>query len=388
MKKSLLLFAIIFTLMISIVTASRTLILYDPMGYGSSGTTINSTYWNNTAGCTQISATSGYLECLGGKWLKSFPLDTNFGLDTTDYFQIEFYIRSAGADDGVLFMDEEPNKTSACVSGGQRGFENISGDCLCESRFGMLKIDGDNNDFQVMLPNEAGLQTADTSFWGGSRWWTYIYNSSGYFIKATNFNSPNSDTYPTLYHNPMGDSTGSPTNPLNYIGIGDWDSANPEYGFIQISRFTVYELCEENWQPYYTSCTIGDNHTLLYNDTNGCPNPVGVPADNGTVSSCNYCTLTYHTNDTVCIDYLVTTYPVYDNFETCCNVTSIPEDCNLPANTTITCVGLHESGDVSGITIDGLVEIGRNFVDYAPVIVIVTLAILGLGYFGIKKFKL
>lgn len=60
MKKSLLLFAILFTLMIGLVTASRTLITYDPLGYGSSGTSHNTTLWNNTGGCTRTSASGGY----------------------------------------------------------------------------------------------------------------------------------------------------------------------------------------------------------------------------------------------------------------------------------------------------------------------------------------
>ena len=380
-------YLILFILMIGLVSASKTLLVYDPMGFGSSGTTINATLWNNTAGCTQISASGGYLECDNGKWMKSFPLDTNFGLDTDDYFQIEFFIRSAISDDGVLLMDEEPNKTGACLEGGQRGFENASGDCLSLSRFGFLKIDSDTADFQVMLPNEAGLQTADTLFTGSNRWWTFIHNSTGYFVKATG--SASSDTYPTSYANPMGDSTGTPTNKLNYIGIGDWDSATPNWGFLQISRFTVSELCEENWQPYYSSCTIGDNHTLSYNDTTGCPNPVGIPIDNGTVSSCNYCTLSYTSQDTICLStYEIITYPTYDNFASCCNVTSIPADCDLPANTSVTCVGAYESGDVDDVAVDFLVELGRNFVDYAPIIVIITLIIVGLGYFGIKKLKL
>ena len=97
-------YLILFILMIGLVSASKTLLVYDPMGFGSSGTTINATLWNNTAGCTQISASGGYLECDNGKWMKSFPLDTNFGLDTDDYFQIEFFIRSAISDDGVLLM--------------------------------------------------------------------------------------------------------------------------------------------------------------------------------------------------------------------------------------------------------------------------------------------
>lgn len=264
--KKILVLCMLFILSLSMVSAGivKTLLVYDPMGYGSSGTTINSTLWNNTAGCTQISANQGYLECNTGNWIKSFPLDTNFGLDTTDYFQIEFHARALGADDGVLLMDEEPAKVAACAAGGQRGYETTPGDCQSLSRFGALKIDDDNNNLQVMLPGEAGLQAADISFWSGTRWWTYIYNSSGYFIRVTNFNSPGPDTYPTVYQNSMGSSAASPgpTNPLNYIGMGDWDSTNPNYGFIQISRFTVYHTTRSCQEGNWGDCDITNNLTL------------------------------------------------------------------------------------------------------------------------------
>ena len=143
--------------------------------------------------------------------------------------------------------------------------------------------------------------------------------------------------------------------------------------------------CLSSWTPSYTACSIGDNQTLWYNDTNACSPPTGVPVDNGTVSSCNYCTLAYHTNDTICLDtFEIITYPTYDNFASCCNLTGISADCDLPANISVSCIGAYESQDIGHVIMDGLGEFVIAMIEYAPIIVIISLLIMGGAFVGVK----
>lgn len=139
--------------------------------------------------------------------------------------------------------------------------------------------------------------------------------------------------------------------------------------------------CSEDWQPYYTSCTIGDNQTLYYLDNKSCGTFDDLPGDNGTVTSCNYCTLIEHPEETACMPSRTRiTYYVYDNFGTCCNVTGLSSDCTLTSNSSSACAGVYSSGDLTGITVDTIAEGGIIFKDWIPLLVVILSAIYILAF--------
>lgn len=143
--------------------------------------------------------------------------------------------------------------------------------------------------------------------------------------------------------------------------------------------------CVEDWIPYYTTCTVGDNQTLYYLDNSSCGTFDDLPGDNSTVSSCNYCTLSYHLEETGCqVDLTDITYAVYDNYESCCALTGISADCDLPANVSIQCTGIHDADDLPGVVIDAGVEAGITFRDMLPLIMIVVITI-GLSAYALPK---
>ena len=144
----------------------------------------------------------------------------------------------------------------------------------------------------------------------------------------------------------------------------------------------VVFACVEDWTANYTTCTIGDNQTLTYTDGNACGTFVDLPGDNGTISGCNYCTMSSHIEQTGCVNFEITTFSVYDNFATCCNLTNLASDCTLPGNTTTGCAGIHQASDTASIIIDGIVEIGISLISYVPVIVVVGgIVVVGLIFF-------
>jgi hypothetical protein len=135
--------------------------------------------------------------------------------------------------------------------------------------------------------------------------------------------------------------------------------------------------CTESWQPFYTNCTVADNQTLYYLDANLCGTYDDLPIDNGTVSVCNFCTLSYTENSPACVSGQSTrsiTYS-YDNYAECCGLTGLPADCDLPANTTESCIGVHQSEDIAGVVIDFVVEYGLMIVNFAGLIAILSLFI-------------
>lgn len=136
--------------------------------------------------------------------------------------------------------------------------------------------------------------------------------------------------------------------------------------------------CIENWQPYYSLCTIGDNQTLLYNDTNACGTFNHVPVDNGTISSCNYCSPTWNVTYGECVAGSQTAD--YDYTNTCCSDTGLASDCTIPANTTQSCIGIHNVNDISGLVIDFGVEFGIQMIALVGLVVVI-----GLGTWVITK---
>lgn len=145
---------------------------------------------------------------------------------------------------------------------------------------------------------------------------------------------------------------------------------------------TTFEVlaCPEIWVASYSSCSVNDSQILTYIDTNSCGSTVDLPLDNGTVSVCNYCTITYTENvnffECNTLDFYSITY-TYDNYATCCGLTNITEDCELPTNQSISCIGLHSTSDITGAVVDIAVEGGITLLD-----VIGLIALFGIMMFG------
>jgi len=139
------------------------------------------------------------------------------------------------------------------------------------------------------------------------------------------------------------------------------------------NTFTNVSLfCFENWQPYYTLCSVGDNQTLYYLDSSMCGTYDDLPIDNSTISYCNYCSIAYHSVESACVNSQKTTSYVYDNYGSCCALTGIPADCNLPANTIEACsLFVHQPSDIIGVITDFGVEYGMTLISVVGIIVIV-----------------
>jgi hypothetical protein len=173
------------------------------------------------------------------------------------------------------------------------------------------------------------------------------------------------------------------TDEIEFESIGDLNRRDKEWNFTVLT-------CPEVWTGYYSDCRPTDEWTWLYYDANSCGNiPVyiPVPVDNGTIEACNYCTIDYHWDTGDCTDFKLYNETYYDNYETCCAVTNITEDCELPSPIYLqTCTGIHSSNSITGLAIDIPVGIGQEFIRFAPLIAIIVLAVGGLAYLGIKRF--
>jgi len=91
-----------------------------------------------------------------------------------------------------------------------------------------------------------------------------------------------------------------------------------------------WECCVSNWVASYTPCSVGDDQQLYYTDTNNCMFPSGMPVDNGTTSSCNYCSESLYPTYGECNDNSTQSVDWIDlNQLTCCDVTNISTDCSI-----------------------------------------------------------
>ncbi len=98
----------------------------------------------------------------------------------------------------------------------------------------------------------------------------------------------------------------------------------------------TYISCEESWEERYTACNASDARIKYYNDANSCGTGDGLPEDNGTAESCNYCTSQWVNANSSCAvsDTLRVNY-YYTN--SCCSDTGLSSDCTIKQNTTTVC---------------------------------------------------
>jgi hypothetical protein len=218
------------------------------------------------------------------------------------------------------------------------------------------------------------------SLYSGAEYSSYVDGNTSYPVNVSHFEyySPDSLTPNTTYY--WIASFGC--DPSSEVCVEVWNESNTSFT-------TLPNVCVENWSANYTLCNASDEQTLYYTDLNACGTYNDLPVDNGTVSSCNYCTASTTTTDTGCLDgFRNITYDV-TNWGTCCQVTNITVDC--PSYTNITneacsTIGQHSMDDVTGVVVDNIVTIGIAYIEYVPIIVIVTLLVLG-GVYVLGKGK-
>lgn len=112
--------------------------------------------------------------------------------------------------------------------------------------------------------------------------------------------------------------------------------------WVAIKGFFFSEGCFPTWSENYGSCLSNNTQFKYYTDANGCGVITGIPGDNSTYISCNYCTYNLiYTSLTSCHGRRNETQniTIYDaNFSACCNITSLSSDCygNDTINSTTT----------------------------------------------------
>lgn len=119
---------------------------------------------------------------------------------------------------------------------------------------------------------------------------------------------------------------------LDYVNATDLAGNNKENSSFDVWNIYSCILCTPNWIAQYNSCLTNDTRLKYYNDINNCSNTFGLPGDNGTYVSCNYCDADLYKDYTSeCYhngSYYVINYTWADNnYWSCCVITSLPIDC-------------------------------------------------------------
>lgn len=140
----------------------------------------------------------------------------------------------------------------------------------------------------------------------------------------------------------------------------------------------IEEPCTENWVVDVEQCTISDLLYREYVDTNECGTTDDRPSDHqNPTEACDYCTVQYSYVETDCVDNLKNITYNLENGAECCDLTQIPEDCEIPEDQiSVECgyIPQHNSNLISGLVIDTSVEVGRTWIPFAGLIAILGLA--------------
>jgi len=185
------------------------------------------------------------------------------------------------------------------------------------------------------------------------------------------------------YNNPVG------THSLTY-DVGENEKSSFDYEIIctgidneglegvDTTYFKTINICNENWVLNLSNCMTNDTLIAEYYDSNECGTSYNVPEDTGSIMSCNYCLIDYSEINGDCDGLLRTVYYEINNYETCCGLTGIEDDCGVPSNYTEPCtkVGVHQTSDITGLVIDTGVELGRNYLLYVGLIALLTLYLI------------
>jgi hypothetical protein len=137
-----------------------------------------------------------------------------------------------------------------------------------------------------------------------------------------------------------------------------------------------------DWQPQLSACNTSNQQVLTYFDDNECGTSLGLPANNGSTVSCDYCTPNITIETTGCVAPVyrnVTTYTLENN-ATCCALTGLSEDCDIRSNANYSCIGQYQGSDIAKVTVDNAVEIGSAFVELAPLVALGVMALVSMGF--------
>jgi hypothetical protein len=106
--------------------------------------------------------------------------------------------------------------------------------------------------------------------------------------------------------------------------------------------------CIPEWVPSYGGCLLNDTRYVEYDDVDSCNSSVGLPPDNGTYVSCDYCGAdlqgAFYIPESCPENLTQFRYYVDNNYSICCEVTGLYSDCLVDyppfANETIGCTRL------------------------------------------------
>lgn len=174
---------------------------------------------------------------------------------------------------------------------------------------------------------------------------TYVYGSITGFSTMSRY--VNNNTATDYVYNSLTALSGGTCNP--YIGV-----TCVSYSYLQnMSNFPTYDFnyvwywdetvnlpklrssCMEHWQQTYGTCLLNDSQLKTYVDLNSCGTAYDVPEDNGTYTSCNYCSSYILAKESSCEyhknlgGFFKSHYFEDDNYASCCLLTNIASDCGI-----------------------------------------------------------
>jgi len=92
--------------------------------------------------------------------------------------------------------------------------------------------------------------------------------------------------------------------------------------------YSCIDFCTENWTKI-SACLSNDTELIAYNDSNSCGTTDDLPVDNGTYTSCNYCSEDLEQIEGDCIGGLQNYSWVDNNYYSCCIFTNLTSDCSI-----------------------------------------------------------
>lgn len=166
----------------------------------------------------------------------------------------------------------------------------------------------------------------------------FTFNSSGDDGSTWNNNCPFTTSISGVYSCDLYNQAGIDTyTELNQLWLKTQYSTSKMFSLDQAYIYVEFSIpsCVPLWVANLTPCGFyndtWDTKYKYYIDQNNCSSPLGLPADNGTISSCDYCISTWDTFTTACnISDAQVNYSSYTN--TCCDTTNLSSDCNKPDN--------------------------------------------------------
>lgn len=178
--------------------------------------------------------------------------------------------------------------------------------------------------------------------------WTTTNNADSlvkYGLSPLNLNLTSYNPTPTKTHSvllsPLTD------NATYYYNVNSSTNPTQEVGTF---NFSTSDVCVESWVDNGV-CLINDSQIANYTDTNACGTFNNLPVDNGTYTSCNYCSEDLQQVLSSCSELGLRNVSYTDNnYFSCCVLTNITADCSIlssPYNQTTqeSCITINNTMD-------------------------------------------